>query len=599
MQVFVNLEGVVTESYEELDSQAKISANMEPLIDFADHMPFLRSGLRNVEDNVTDLNSSIPLLESGLNAVKPIIIWKISNCSDEDCLVMIDKVNNTVVTADYTGIQTFEPFIIVLGEAIDNNLTGTLNSGYSQFKDIVNEVNQTVNNQIADAKKESQNVAVEISQELQTIESELDSIDFNGSAHNFEELQDDVKDPADYALYGMTGIAGLLLIIVLFGVLGLLFGCCCPQAKPGKSDACCTKKIGATCLLVGVGFTFLFFWILMILLIALMLTGGLMHTELCRHLVELDQSPVMSIIDDLMNDTLYNDVGFSINISEIYSSCKNNKAFYTALNVEETFGFDLNTILDTSAIEAEIDNIRNQTIDIGSIDLLPGDAVTLLTVLGTGVENTKVNVETAMTALNENVTSNDLGKLADELQDLNDAHSLNLENQIDTLRGLHNDTIEINSQKQTTYDELEEIHYVLNGTNITALTIGLQEGNATVNTNGSAIIEGVIDETTGIVDGIINDGVSAINHSVRFDVGKCVPVYNAYATIIDAACVELLYPVNGYWFSLGWSLFFLIIGVIMSFKLATLYRRTYRDRNAVYPDVGYDKVRLAVISSGK
>ena len=596
----MNLQGVVTKSYEELDSQAKISANMEPLIDFADHMRFLRSGLTNVESNITDLDFRINQLENDLDSVKNATIVKIStgSCNGSECGSMIDEVRDTVVTANYTGIpRSFQRFITLLDEAILYGLAGALNHGYNEFKNIVEEVNQTVNDEITSARNASQNVAVEISQELQIIESELDSIDFNGTTHNFEELQDDVKDPADYALYGMTGIAGLLLIIVLFGVLGLLFGCCCPQAKPGKSDACCTKKIGATCLLAGVGFTFIFFWILMILLIALMLTGGLMHTELCRHLVELDQSPVMSIIDDLMNDTLYNDVGFSINISEIYISCKNNKAFYTALNVEETFGFDLNTILDTSAIEAEIDKIRNQTIDIGSVNLLPGEAVTLLTLLGVGVENTKVNVETAMTALNENVTSNDLGKLADELQFLNDNQGLGLESEIDILRGLHNDTIEISSQKQTTYDELDEIHYVLNGTNITALAIGLQEGNTTVNANGSAIIEGVIDETTDTVDMIINEGVSAINNSVRFEVGKCVPVYNAYATIIDAACVELLYPVNGYWFSLGWSLFFLIIGVIISFKLATLYRRTYRDRNAVYPDVGYDKVRLAVISS--
>ena len=597
MQVFVKLAGVVTESYDELDSQAKISANMEPLIDFTDQMPFLESGLTNVEANVTDLDSSVSQLEIRLNVVKIVTIQKIS-CSVPDCLDMIDQVNNTVVTADYTSLPgSFQNFIILL-QAITNDLNGTLNDGYSEFKNVVNEVNQTVSDDINSARNASQEVAVEISQELQNIERELNSIDFNGSAQNFEELQDDMKDPADYALYGMTGIAGLLLIIVLFGFLGLLFGCLCPQAKPGKGDACCTKKIGATCLLAGVGFTFIFFWILMILLIALMLTGGLLHTELCRHLVDLDQSPVMSIIDDLMNDTLYNDVGFSINISEIYSSCKNNEAFYTALNVEETFGFDLNTILDTSAIETEIDNIRNTPIDIGSVNLLPGDAVSLLNGLGRGVENTKVNVETAMFALNKNVTNEDLGDLADELQILNDDQGLNLQNEINTLRGLHNDVIDISNQKQTTYDELDEIHNVLSGTDITALTIGLQEGNTTVNTNGSAIIENVIDETADNVDTIINEGVSAINHSVRFEVGKCAPIYNAYATIIDAGCVELLYPVNGYWFSLGWSLFFLIIGVIMSFKLATLYRRTYRDRNAVYPDVGYDKVRLAVISSG-
>ena len=66
------------------------------------------------------------------------------------------------------------------------------------------------------------------------------------------------------------------------------------------------------------------------------LTGGLTQTEICRHLVALDDSPISGIINDLVNATFYEDTNFSINITEIYTSCKENESFYTALDVENT-----------------------------------------------------------------------------------------------------------------------------------------------------------------------------------------------------------------------------------------------------------------------
>ena len=90
--------------------------------------------------------------------------------------------------------------------------------------------------------------------------------------------------------------------------------------------------------------------------------------------------------------------------------------------------------------------------------------------------------------------------------------------------------------------------------------------------------------TADAVDAEIDQGVDSINNTVRNELGRCVPVYNAYSVIIDAVCVELLYPVNGYWFALGWSAFFLIIIVILSFKLTTLYRRTYKRKKQISPE---------------
>ena len=590
--MFEKLEGVVTESYNKLDSEAGITDNMKPLLGFTSQMSFMFTALTNAKSNASYLQIQVNSLESNLENVTTLIEISINaSCApDPECIDMVARVNNVSIAVNYSSISgAFDPLIGELSAAINVDLHEKLEAGYSEFNDIIGEVNSSVIDEINDARQKADDVAQTISNELDNIQDEMDSIGFNGTVQDLQDVSDDIKEPADYTRYGMTGIAILLLLIVLFSYLGLLFGCFCPQAKPGDGKYCCTRKVGATCLLAGVGFTFIFFWILMILLIALMLSGGLLHTELCRHLVDLDQSPVMSIIDQLMNDTLYDETGFYINISDIYSNCRDNEAFYTALNVEETFNFDLDTMLDTSTIETAIENIRNQNITIDPISILTPEAEILLTSLADQVDSTKVEVEDAIAELRKEVTSEDLGQLADDLEDFNQGQNIPyFDLLIVKLRGLNNVTDDIDDQKQITLDELTEVNKILS-TNLTAITIGLGNGNATVNDDGEDIIESVIDNTTYSVERLINDAVSIINESVRYDIGQCVPVYNAYSIMVDSGCVELLYPVNGYWFALGWSLFFLIVGVIMSFKLATMYRKTYRPKNAVYPDIRHDK----------
>ena len=45
----------------------------------------------------------------------------------------------------------------------------------------------------------------------------------------------------------------------------------------------------------GVVFTFLFFWLMMIILIVLFVIGGPMYSEICRNLIHIEESPVLDV----------------------------------------------------------------------------------------------------------------------------------------------------------------------------------------------------------------------------------------------------------------------------------------------------------------
>ncbi len=592
-QVFSEFDAIVTNAYDELDNQAGISKNMDPLLEFAENMPFMSSALSNAKTNASVFQSQADSLNSSLEEVASNVTSILTTgCGSPECSDMLTRMSNLAVVVNYTGIEnSFTRFIAALDNATRGDLSGELNTGYDSFKSVVQQVNNSVFQEIESSRRAAEQVGDDIEKELNNIENDLEDIDFSGVSEDMESLSDDVKEPVNYAFYGMSGLSGLVLLIVLFTYLGIMFGCFCPHNKSPRG--CCTMKAGATFLLVGVGLTFIFFALLMLLLIVLMLSGGLMHTELCRHLVNLDQSPVADIVDDLLYDTLYEDTGISLSISNIYTNCKNNEAFYTALDVGNTFGFDLDTLLDTSAIDDEIEKLRNTQITLTGVRVLTTGAIFALNGLAAEIETAQTETANAIIELEKDVANEDLGALADDLQKLVPSAPA-LAQYVLILDNLNDDVSDLDTEKAITRRELSGVDAMLR-INVTGITLELQTGEQFINTNGSAIVENVVDNSADTVETIVSEGVGAINDSVRNQIGQCAPVYNAYSTIIDAGCVEVLYPLNGYWFALGWSLFFLIVDVIMSFKLTTLYRRPGHNRIAVAPStesrIRHDKVR--------
>ena len=556
-------------------------------MEFTGQMDKLNDTLTEVQNNATDLQTAVTNLTMQLENLTECITWVISNCSDPNCTMMIDRVNSTSVDVSYTNIESgYIDITKILNKAIQCNLSGALESGYSNFKLIITEVDESVSDEIEVARDASFEVAVSIREELDRVEEDVTGVDFAGISADLRVVsEDDMELPAYIIFWSLVSIASVLALIVLLTYVGLLFSCC-PRAKK-ESDYCCTKKVGATFLLAAVGFIFIFYWIMLLVLVYMFLAGGLTQTEVCRHLVALDESPISDIINDLANASFYKDTGFSINITQIYTNCKENKAFYIALDVKNTFGFDLDALLDTTEIENQINVINNINITIDSIEILSRKTLKLLNILGVAVSNAANDTVSFLAELEREVTTEDLMKLAQDLRELADHPDVTgLNNLANELESLYNNTVTaIDSQRKATYSQLADAHELLK-INITEIAKGLEEGQNITNSEGESIIEDVIKCAATTANDSIDLAVETIDNNVRNEIGKCEPVYNAVATIADSACVELLYALNGYWFALGWSIFFLLISVTLSLRLSSLYRE-----KMVYDEVLHEERR--------
>ena len=55
--------------------------------------------------------------------------------------------------------------------------------------------------------------------------------------------------------------------------------------------------------------------------------------------------------------------------------------------------------------------------------------------------------------------------------------------------------------------------------------------------------------------------------------GKCGPVWDILNNVATVGCKKILYPFNGFWFSLGWFLSCGLFTTFISIKLVSLYRK--------------------------
>ncbi len=553
---------------------------MEPLLNFTRQMEYLKTTLTQVQDNATQLQADVENLETNLTALVREISGNITNsCSTTECNATAAKVSNTTVAVNYSSIETdYNPLIQLLDDAVASGLSKTLQEGYDNFTEIVDKVDLAVGDEIAKARVEVNEVVNDISEELDDVAGDLEEIGFRDMAKDLRDVSaEDTQLPAEITFWSMVGVSSVLALIVLLTFFGLICGCC-PRAKTEK-DFCGTRKVGATFLLAGVGLTFLFYWIFLLVLLPTFLIGGLTHTEICRHVVALDESPINGIFDEMFNAAFADDLGYTVNITQIYSSCRENDAFYTALNAEETFDFDINALLDTTEITKQIDTIMGIEIDIGHIEIVDDKTLGILEGLGSELHNTSTKTKDNIAELSNPVTTENLLELADEIRGLNENALYPWATELERL--YNSSVIPIDSQRIATKYLLEDAQSLLS-VNVTGIAVGLEDGQTITTTEGDTIIEGAIDEAATHVEVLINTSVAEIENNVKENIGRCRPVYNAVATMTDAGCVELLYAVNGYWFALGWSVFFLLISVILSFKLSTLYRKTL-DHDAPEP----------------
>ncbi|KAJ8318892.1 hypothetical protein KUTeg_003983 [Tegillarca granosa] len=528
--------------------------------------------LNRVNKLNTDIQSKLKEVSDNITAVCP------TGCLD---------VSSLSTNTDFTNVGDLQDIASNLGNALNiENLTSTAKS---EFENIKRNVTNKIETKINDSLNQVDNITAEVQSKLEevnkTVQPFIDSINKEVNP-KLSDLDEFFKTNGDYWWYAGIGTSCLILLVVLFYLLSMLFGVF--GERPGHGAQCCNKGAANNFIVAGVVCSFLFAWILMLLVLILFTIGGMSYILFCRNLnngvenIEKYEVIVESVASVSLKSTLYGDKNVDISIGSVLRDCKNNMALYSALKLENKF--DLQQLLDVSQVTKEVDKIRNQGFleDIGNIQIIPTDLQDQLNNFASSGIGT-VNFTQYDEQFNKNVinfdftaTINNLKRAENSSRNSDEAAAIRAQrealedlnqNEINWLRG---NITNLN----TSISNLRDKTNILNVTN--SLIASLETAQKDFNNNGKTIVNNTMQATLNSIVATITREASDLVNMITNDTGKCRQVYDSAQDITDAICITILDPLNGFWFGMGWALFFYIPCIIFGLCLGNLYQRENR-----------------------
>ncbi|KFP85125.1 Prominin-1-A, partial [Apaloderma vittatum] len=355
------------------------------------------------------------------------------------------------------------------------------------------------------------------------------------------------------------------------------------------------SNAGGNFFMAGVGFSFIFSWLLMLLVLITFMLGGNIYMLVCeswrsQQLFQLVDTP--GLIPGLSLSELLGQEDGTANFSEIYRQCQQDTALWQVLHVDESVSLD--ELLNISQYTGEISTaFEKMNITLSPISLLSQSQRDLL--LNASRAGQPPDFTLTLEQLDQNMTQGSLLDLAAELEQLADSGDSGVE---EDLKAHASKLRELDKEMQTNFSGLmqslkEDIHLVQSrAAQLEEQTkAALDKANKTQVFLEREITNIIENETQAFLEELLNffgTYISWAKSRLTGDVARCKPIAQALDNVEAITCDYLLDSLNAFWFSLGWCTVFLLPSIILAVRLAKFYRRmdvadVYRDEALEMP----------------
>ncbi|NXE31836.1 PRM1A protein, partial [Ptilorrhoa leucosticta] len=412
-----------------------------------------------------------------------------------------------------------------------------------------------------------------------------------------------------YRWLGCLILCCMVVLILVFYYLGLLCGTCGYDKHASPTTRGCISNTGGNFLMAGVGFSFLFSWVLMIVVVLTFVTGGNVEKLVCE---PFEDKNLFKILDTpyLLNQhwknylagIIFKNPNVNLTFEKVYSDCKENKGIYTSLHLEHLFNINelLNISMYTEDVALRIEHIQINLSKIILLDEIGKE--NLLNFSSSGIDG--IDFSAYLTEINKSVTKVDLLSFANDLEARADqlpkgALENALKGHANNIRMIHNQQVVPLEQAMSTLNQSIRLLKRTSSELMIKVKNVISAVNAAqnlINNNASQVI---VQETKKYMDTIIGyfeQYTEWVKESIAMEVAACKPIANVIDTAVDIfLCSYIADSVNTFWFGLGGSSMFLIPAIIFAVKLSKYYRRM--DTEDVYDDTengnnGYHKEHL-------
>ncbi|XP_027498562.1 prominin-1 isoform X12 [Corapipo altera] len=561
----------------------------------------LQEGTERLHANLTNVKTHLSntLNDSACNAAQ----------AASTCNIIRNSLSQLNINANFSGLPGVSSQLAKVNDVLKIDLSSLVQKGYAAFNDTPDlVVNQTRN--ILSAVPYIKSVLESVGSNITTFTKALpvqkildDLMVYLTQSEAY--VQDYFPLVEQYDFYRWLGcliLCCMVVLILVFYYLGLLCGTCGYDKHASPTTRGCISNTGGNFLMAGVGFSFLFSWVLMTVVVLTFVTGGNVEKLVCE---PFEDKNLFKVLDTpyLLNKQwknylagiLFKNPNVNLTFEKVYSDCKENKGIYTSLHLEYLFNINefLNISMYTEDVALKIEHIQINLSKIILLDEIGKE--NLLNFSSSGIDG--IDFSAYLTEINKSVTKVDLLSFANDLEARADqlpkgALENALKGHANSIRMIHNQQVvpleqamkyvkarstlnqSIRLLKKTSSELMVKVKNVISAVNAAQFLI---------NNNASQVI---VQETKKYMDTIVGyfeQYTEWVKESIAMEVATCKPIANVIDTAVDIfLCSYITDSVNTFWFGLGGSSMFLIPAIIFAVKLSKYYRRM--DTEDVYDD---------------
>uniref|UniRef100_A0A8C9W9I8 Prominin 1a n=1 Tax=Scleropages formosus TaxID=113540 RepID=A0A8C9W9I8_SCLFO len=521
----------------------------------------MTSAIRETKQALENVSVSIDVLKEGSSRLQVNLSRARSGLedtlSDPACSVretapvcgsIRDSLHQLNIDADFSKLPDVSAQLAKVDDVLETDLSSIVQKGYSSFNKTPALVEEQTRNVVKGVESHLDSIGTKITGMTKKFPMQAILANFtmfiNHVHSSIEDFYPQMDQTDFYRWVCCISLCCVVVLILAFNFLGLLCGICGHDKHASPTTRGCISNTGGNLIMAGVGFTFIFSWVLMAVVASSFVVGGNVEKLVCepfgtKELFKVVDTPylVNAAWRNFIPGFLYNNPDVDLTAENLYSNCKENRGLYSALHLENMF--NITALVDSSMYAKDISvNFEDVKVDLTSEVLLEDEGKqNLISFTQTGIGDIKFQLY--------------LAEPRSTLESGLRQHARNL-------RHIHNQQVVPLKQDLVTQrlprSQLCDTNWLMASGFIAAPTCCTLMA---LNMSGTA-------------------------SRLTLEVGGCKPLSNVVDTAEIVACSLVVDSMNAFWFGLGWAALFLIPNVVFSVRLAKFYRRM--DTEDVYDE---------------
>ncbi|XP_060923412.1 prominin 1 b isoform X3 [Limanda limanda] len=598
--------------------QSQLEKEVVPSLDNALRMAGAKvegaiKAMRETKEALENISSSLEVLQEGTGKLQASLSGERASLSNtlsdpactngavsHTCNTIRSTLSQLGVNANYIRLPDVNHALSNVQTVLRTDLSNIVQKGYSSFNDTPSLVKEQTKNIVAGVKGMLDKIGTEINNFAKMFPVEASLANFTTflteGQKNIESYYPQIDQFDFYRWIGCVAALCLIVLILAFNILGLLCGTCGYDKQATPTTRGCLSNTGGNLLMAGVGFSFIFSWLLMGVVTTLFVVSGNVEKLICeplanRQLFQIIDTPylVHPAKKNFLPGMLFQNPNIDLTLGIMYRECYENNGLYEALQLETMF--NINSFLNRTVYNKDLAKVfENVQVDLQDVALLEqAGRDNLMNFANSGIG--QIDYETYLSELSKGVTLVDLLSFAADLEAQADqlprgALENALRGHASSIRQIHREVVVPMEQAMSTLTQsIKQLQRTSNDLPVKVNNIlsAIDAAEYLITHNASHVVK---QEAKGYMQSLVGyfkQYTEWVKNSLTAEVAQCKPISNIVDSMEIVGCSFVVDSVNTFWFGLGGACIFMIPSIIFSIKLSKYYRRM--DTEDVFEDI--------------